>query len=450
MLATRLKTSEFHNTPVPKSATSRSKNRLRPIRRLATTQSAYHLTTYDPTRPETHRSKIPKSTSRSLPHHHVDLRCPSRVRPEADILLKGGTIIDGTGGKPYEGSVAIRDGHITAVGNDADAATAKQTIDCKGLIICPGFIDLHNHSDSTILNDNGRSAGCYLTQGCTTLVTGNCGGGPTDIAKFYDDLDCQRHRHQHRHARPPRLGPRENHGQRPPRADTRRTQENAGPRRRRHGARRLGHLDRPAIHPQRVRQDRRADRNLANAVAKHGGFYASHIRDEGDTLLESIEEVIEIAKARTPAVPRLPPQGQQEAQLGQSPRRRPSHREGPARRPQDHRRPVSVHGILNLDHGHAPARRRARRRRARPRPAAERRRNRQTAPPDHRQRHRRPRPHPTRQHQEQTRVGRQDHHRHRQDRKPRAGRRRARNPSQRSRRRRRELRHGRSRRAVRA
>src|SRR4029079_13425243 len=100
-----------------------------------------------------------------------------------------GTIIDGTGGKPYEGSVAIRDGRITAVGNDADIA--QQTIDCKGLIVCPGFIDLHNHSDSTITRDSGRSARCYLTQGCTTLVTGNCGGGPVDIARFYDELDAK-------------------------------------------------------------------------------------------------------------------------------------------------------------------------------------------------------------------------------------------------------------------
>src|SRR5262245_42040854 len=56
---------------------------------------------------------------------------------EADILLKGGTILDGTGGKPYEGNVAIQAGRIVAVGPDAAAATAKQTIDCKGLLICP-------------------------------------------------------------------------------------------------------------------------------------------------------------------------------------------------------------------------------------------------------------------------------------------------------------------------
>src|SRR5262245_59741963 len=92
---------------------------------------------------------------------------------KADFLLKGGTIIDGTGGQPIEGDVAIADGKIIAVG-DAKDVTADETIDCAGLVIAPGFIDLHNHSDDSILKEKNRSCLCYLQQGCTTLVTGNC------------------------------------------------------------------------------------------------------------------------------------------------------------------------------------------------------------------------------------------------------------------------------------
>src|SRR4051812_6695673 len=184
------KTSSCTLLYVPKLANIASKNRLAPIARRAKTRHGCKTTTYGQ---HVQNRTVPKFQNQFLAACLVitSIIAARAESAPADILLKGGTIIDGTGGKPYEGSVAIRDGHIIAVGNDADATTANQTIDCKNLIICPGFIDLHNHSDSTILKDSGRSARCYLTQGCTTLVTGNCGGGPTDIAKFYDKLDAK-------------------------------------------------------------------------------------------------------------------------------------------------------------------------------------------------------------------------------------------------------------------
>jgi N-acyl-D-aspartate/D-glutamate deacylase len=70
---------------------------------------------------------------------------------EADVLLQDGTIIDGSGGAPFKGNVIIRDGRITAVGDVISIGAVGRTVDCTGLVICPGFIDLHNHSDNTIL-----------------------------------------------------------------------------------------------------------------------------------------------------------------------------------------------------------------------------------------------------------------------------------------------------------
>ena len=80
---------------------------------------------------------------------------PSEAQPlRAELLLVGGTIVDGSGGEPFVGGVAVRDGKIVAIGDTAQVS-AGRTIDCQGLVICPGFIDLHNHSDNTIL---GKSA----------------------------------------------------------------------------------------------------------------------------------------------------------------------------------------------------------------------------------------------------------------------------------------------------
>lgn len=225
----------------------------------------------------------------------------THAAPDADVLLQNGTIIDGTGGKPYEGNVAIRDGRIVAVGDVATAATAKQTIDCKGLIISPGFIDLHNHSDNTITSKAGRSARCYLTQGCTTLVTGNCGGGRADIGKFYDEL-AEKGTGINIAQLVPQGSVREkvmgNELRAPTPAELKQMQAlvDAGMQQGAWGIS-TGLQYVPGSFA-------KTDELIAvsEVVGKRGGFYASHIRDEGDTLLESIEEVIEIAKgAHMPA-----------------------------------------------------------------------------------------------------------------------------------------------------
>ncbi|MDA1166019.1 MAG: amidohydrolase, partial [Planctomycetota bacterium] len=108
----------------------------------------------------------------------------------ADVLLTRGTVMDGSGSPGAVGDVAIRDGVIVGVGNLADVGVdAAWTIDCSGLIVCPGFIDLHNHSDRQVVHANTRAVINFVTQGCTTIVTGNCGSGPVDVGKFYDQID---------------------------------------------------------------------------------------------------------------------------------------------------------------------------------------------------------------------------------------------------------------------
>src|SRR5438552_15957608 len=92
-----------------------------------------------------------------------------------DLVVRGGTLIDGLGGPRRRADVGVRDGRITALG-DLSGADAVQSIDAAGRIVAPGFVDIHAHSDFTILSDpRARSA---VRQGITTQVNGNCGMSP--------------------------------------------------------------------------------------------------------------------------------------------------------------------------------------------------------------------------------------------------------------------------------
>ncbi|NDF55927.1 MAG: D-aminoacylase, partial [Proteobacteria bacterium] len=96
-----------------------------------------------------------------------------------DILINGGTVVDGTGAPAYRADVAVRGDRIVAVGT-LDGATASTVIDATGKIVTPGFIDMHTHSDLTVRADaRGWSK---LRQGVTTDVVGNCGMTPYPVA----------------------------------------------------------------------------------------------------------------------------------------------------------------------------------------------------------------------------------------------------------------------------
>src|SRR5689334_3416542 len=91
-----------------------------------------------------------------------------------DLIIRNGTIVDGSGGEPYVGDVAVRDGVIAAVGSVNGDGAARE-IDATGLLVTPGFVDLHTHYDGqSIWSERLTPSSAH---GVTTVVMGNCGVG---------------------------------------------------------------------------------------------------------------------------------------------------------------------------------------------------------------------------------------------------------------------------------
>jgi N-acyl-D-amino-acid deacylase len=89
-----------------------------------------------------------------------------------DLLIRGGTIIDGTRQPRFDANIGLRDGLIAAIG-DLSEAQAPVTLEVRGKIVAPGFIDSHTHDDHAVLSEPDMTF--KISQGVTTVVTGNCG-----------------------------------------------------------------------------------------------------------------------------------------------------------------------------------------------------------------------------------------------------------------------------------
>ncbi len=240
----------------------------------------------------------------------------AEVAPAFDVVLKGGTILDGTDRPGLPGDLGLTGDRIVAVGEIA-ASQGRRLIDASGLHVAPGFIDIHTHSDHSILAY--PTADSRVRQGVTTELTGNCGssaapvaGGSanegresrgeygvtidwTDVASYF--------------ARMERTGMSVNQalllGQGTLRQNT------------------IGRVNRPlGAHEMRSvlgSLEAGLDQGafglstgleyvpgaytpaeeiveLARAVARRGGLYASHIRDEESRLVEAVQEAIEVGR----------------------------------------------------------------------------------------------------------------------------------------------------------
>ena len=89
----------------------------------------------------------------------------------ADVtVVRGGTIVDGTGAPGRTGDVAVSDGRIVGMG---PGLTGDRTVDASGCVVAPGFIDIHTHYDAQVFWDPALTPSCF--HGVTTVVAGNCG-----------------------------------------------------------------------------------------------------------------------------------------------------------------------------------------------------------------------------------------------------------------------------------
>lgn len=217
--------------------------------------------------------------------------------PAMDYIIRGATLYDGSGKPGVVGDVAIAKDRIVAVGK-FEIVGKPVVIEGKNLIVAPGFIDLHTHcdgGDTSLTTKAGRANKCYLTQGVTTVVTGNCGSGPVDVKDFYTTLQKNgvgtnvAHQVPHNAVRRQVMG----NANRAPTADELKKMEELTDTAMKEGCWSLstGLIYNPGTYS-------KTDEliTLAKVAAKHGGIYSSHIRDEGTGLLTAIEEILTIGR----------------------------------------------------------------------------------------------------------------------------------------------------------
>jgi N-acyl-D-amino-acid deacylase len=240
---------------------------------------------------------------------------------DLDRVLAGGSVVDGTGARAYRADVGVRAGRIAAIG-DLAGAPAGERLDVAGRVVCPGFIDMHTHSDlSLFLCPTGDSK---VYQGVTTEVVGNCGFSPAPFldataatvrslhgffGDFVQGLGWDWRSYGEFAAALGRGGlglnvaPLVGHvtlraavmeyAQRPP-SDA----ELARMRQLAREAMRDGcfGMSTGLVYPPGVYADTEELVEIARVVAEAGGFYASHIRGEGYSLLRAVAEAHEIGE----------------------------------------------------------------------------------------------------------------------------------------------------------
>lgn len=211
---------------------------------------------------------------------------------EADILIQNGKILDGTGNGWYYGDIAVKNGKILKIGRLTGWKAAK-TIDAKGLLVTPGFIDVHTHIEGD--EKKNPLASNFIYDGVTTVVTGNCGLSDPDIGAYLAMIDSLKTSVNvaaligHNDVRKKVMGS----ANRDPNETEMQQMEAIVENAMRNGA--VG-MSTGLIYIPGTYSKTEEILRLAKVASRYQGVYASHMRDEGDSVVQAIEEALLIGR----------------------------------------------------------------------------------------------------------------------------------------------------------
>ncbi len=207
-----------------------------------------------------------------------------------DLAIRGTRVVDGMGNPAYFADIGIREGRIVTIGK---IAAAQRELNAKGMVVCPGFIDVHTHADELAEMPLAEN---FVRMGVTTVVAGNCGSSPLDLAKAFREVEATNAAVNfasligHNDVRAKAMGGRFD---RPPTVAEMATMKALVRKAMEDGA--VG-LSTGLIYQPGVFSATEEIIDLAREVAPLDGIYTSHMRHENAQIAEALNEVFRIAR----------------------------------------------------------------------------------------------------------------------------------------------------------
>jgi N-acyl-D-amino-acid deacylase len=221
----------------------------------------------------------------------IALLAPSLLAETYDLVIRNGRVVDGTGNPAFFADIAVKDGRIARIGRIA--GKAKTEIDATGLIVAPGFIDVHTHADEVAQMPRAEN---FVRMGVTTVVGGNCGGSTLDMARFFRQVDRAKVAVNvatlvgHNSVRRKAMG---GNFDRPPTPGELEEMKSLVRQAMKEGA--VG-LSTGLIYQPGVFSQTDGIVELARVAAAYNGIYTSHMRHEDNQIYKALDEVFRIAR----------------------------------------------------------------------------------------------------------------------------------------------------------